>query len=204
VDDHQIVMEGIRNLLRKADDIWIVGEFQEGEEALDFLHQQPVDLLITDLQMPGMSGLELCQKVKVAFPQTKVLVLSMHHDSETVQQVLDVHAEGYLLKNISRQELKAAIYKVVDGGTFYSREVLQTVLQQSLSPTPSPTLQLTGREVEILQLIAEEYTTNEIAEKLFISPRTVETHRKNLLNKTEAKSVVGLIRYGLKNRLIHL
>ncbi len=206
VDDHQIVMDGIRNLLRKSDDIWIVGEFVDGHDALEFLEENEVDLLITDLQMPGISGLELCQKVKAAYPTLKVLVLSMHYDPETVQQIFAVAAEGYLLKNTSRRELKDAIYRVIEGGTYYSREVLHSVMGEAIRPqeAENPAIDLTPREKEILQLIAEEHTTTEIAEKLFISPRTVETHRENLLHKTEAKSVVGLIRYGLKHRLIRM
>ncbi|MEM6346582.1 MAG: response regulator transcription factor [Bacteroidota bacterium] len=206
VDDHQIIMDGIRNMLRKTDDIWIVGEFMDGREALDFLAHNEVDLLITDLQMPKMSGIDLCKKVKASFPALKVLVLSMHHDPESVQQVFDVQAEGFLLKNTSRRELQEAIYRVIEGGTYYSREVLQTMLQKVMpaANTLVSHVELTTREREVLQLIAEEYTTAEIAKKLFISPRTVETYRKHLLQKTEARSVVGLIRFAIKHQLIQV
>ena len=153
VDDHQIVMDGIRNLLRKVDDIWIVGEFLDGHAALAFLEENEVHLLITDLQMPNMSGVELVQKAKANFPGLKVLVLSMHHDFEMVKGSLDMQAEGYLLKNTSRQELKDAIYRVIQGGTYYSREVLQELLKDSLPQHESSNMlpNLTPRESEILQ-----------------------------------------------------
>ncbi|MCI4671373.1 MAG: response regulator transcription factor [Bacteroidia bacterium] len=204
VDDHQIVIDGIKNLLRKSEEFWVVGEFQNGYDALEFLQENRVDLMITDLQMPSMSGIELCQKVKEQFQEVKILVLSMHHDPDVVRKIFASHAEGYILKNTDRKELKDAIYQLVNGGTYYSREVLQSMLGEVISKEKESQVKLSPREIEILQLIAEEHTTPEIAEKLFISPRTVETHRKHLMQKSGSKSVVGLIMFGLKTRIITL
>ncbi|MEO0896708.1 MAG: response regulator transcription factor [Bacteroidota bacterium] len=205
-DDHQMIIDGIRNLLRKEDKFWVVGEAKDGLQAQAFLKGQEVDLLITDIQMPNMDGMELTTWVKEKLPSVKVLVLSMYQEQEVIRRIFQANAEGYLLKNTSRQQLKEAIEKVVEGGTYYSREVLHNLMGEFLPKGKSdlPAIDLTEREREVLHLIAAEHTSSEIAEQLFISPRTVDTHRKHLLQKTSSRSVVGLIKYGLKAGLLHI
>ena len=203
-DDHQMFIDGVKSLLSKEKKLNFVYEAANGEDALSFIKKNEIDLLITDISMPGMSGTELTKKIKQEFPQIKVLVLSMFNDPAIVNEILQSEAEGYILKNTGKQELLSAISKIMDDGTYYSNEVMNLMLNQkrrSATQVQSKDL-LTERETEILKLVCEEYTTAGIAEKLFISPRTVDTHRKNILEKTQSKTIVGLIKYAFENNII--
>jgi DNA-binding NarL/FixJ family response regulator len=203
-DDHQMFIDGVRSLLSKEKHLNFVHEALNGEDAFTFIRKNKVDLLITDISMPGMSGTELTRKIKLEMPEVKVLVLTMFADPAIINDILQSEAEGYILKNTGKQELVSAISKIMDEGTFYSNEVMNLLLQQRRK-TVSAALsreQLTERETEILKLVCEEYTTAGIAEKLFISPRTVDTHRKNILEKTQSRTIVGLIKYAFENNII--
>ncbi|MFK7924831.1 MAG: response regulator [Bacteroidia bacterium] len=204
VDDHQIVIDGIKALLRKSTQIEIVAEALNGQEALAILETQAIELMISDIQMPIMDGLELCKAAKEKFPATKILVLSMNREPQMVNDIFMAGAEGFVLKNTGKKELISAIEQICQGGTFYSREILQILMQRHRAPANNGPVKasLSPREHEILLLIAEEHATPAIAELLHISPRTVETHRKHLLEKTASKSVVGLIRYAFEHHLI--
>lgn len=204
VDDHQIVIDGIKALLRKAKHIEIVGEALNGQEALTVLESMPIDLMISDIQMPVMDGLELCKLAKEQLPDTKILVLSMNREPQMVNDIFMAGAEGFVLKNTGKKELLSAIEQICQGGTFYSREILQILMQrhQPSGKGKDKRAALSPREHEILLLIADEHATPAIAKLLHISPRTVETHRKHLLEKTASKSVVGLIRYAFQHQLI--
>ncbi len=207
-DDHQMILDGIRSLLRKETDIEIVAEATNGKIALEILEQQtknntPIDILMTDISMPQMDGIELTRLAKLRFPDLKVLVLTMHDEKAFIEQMLAVEAEGYILKNIGRKELIKAIKKVADGSSHYSPEVLEVIMQKKKEQNKENTQNtLTKRETEIVQLICKEYSSAEIAETLFISTRTVETHRKNILQKINVKNVVGLIKFAFKNQLV--
>jgi len=202
VDDHPLVLEGVKTLLRSEADIHIVGQANNGLEALVQLAANPaVQVAVIDMNMPQMSGVELTRALRVQCPHIRVLVLSMDDDYALIREVLDAGGMGYLLKNTTREELSAAIRAIAAGRTFFSQEVGDTLLQHSVAPMTAP-VNLTAREHEILRLIAREYSNNLIAEMLFISERTVETHRKNILVKTNSKSVVGLIQYALRHKLL--
>ena len=203
-DDHQMFIDGVKSLLSKEQKLIFVHEASNGEDALSFIRKNEIDLLITDISMPGMSGTQLTKNIKQEFPQIKVLVLSMFNDPAIVNEILQSEAEGYILKNTGKQELLNAISKIMDNGTYYSNEVMNLMLSQNRKIRNKETNkeQLTERETEILKLVCEEYTTAGIAEKLFISPRTVETHRKNILEKTQSKTIVGLIKYAFENNMI--
>jgi DNA-binding NarL/FixJ family response regulator len=203
-DDHQMFIDGVKSLLSKEKKLNFVHEAANAEGALSFIIKNEIDLLITDISMPGMSGTELTKKIKHEFPQIKVLVLSMFNDSAIVNDILQSEAEGYILKNTGKQELLAAISKIMDNGTYYSNEVMNIMLKQNRKKLIETNTKehLTERETEILKLVCEEYTTAGIAEKLFISPRTVDTHRKNILEKTQSKTIVGLIKYAFENNII--
>jgi DNA-binding NarL/FixJ family response regulator len=204
-DDHQMFIDGVRSLLRKEKKFVFVHESLNGEDAFDYISNNKVDLLITDISMPRLSGTELTKKVKHEFPDVKVLVLTMFNDSAIISEILQVEAEGYILKNTGKNELMNAITKIMDNGTFYSNEVLNTMFSQTIKKSRQlipEKEKLTTRELEILKLICEEYTTADIAEKLFISPRTVDTHRKNILEKSGSKTIVGLIKYAFENNII--
>lgn len=203
-DDHQMFIDGVKSLLSKEKKLNFVHEALNAEDALSYIKKNHTDLLITDISMPGMSGTELTKKIKQEFPQIKVLVLTMFNDSAIVNEILQSEAEGYILKNTGKQELLSAINKIMDNGTFYSNEVINLMLNHNRRKTIDiiDKKELTGRELEILKLVCEELTTADIAEKLFISPRTVDTHRKNILEKTQSKTIVGLIKFAFGNNII--
>ena len=206
VDDHEIFLDGLESLLSSSDQIHIIATALNGKLALEEIGLNLPDVLITDLSMPEMDGIKLVKEVKEKYPEIKILVLSMHDDRETIMQIMMVEAEGYLLKNTGKKELLRAIDRLMDGGTFYSSRVMEIMLerfQQEAKKQEAQTI-LTDRELEVLQLIAEEKSSREIAENLFISIRTVDTHRKNLLRKTEVHTVIGLLKFGVRNGLISL
>ncbi|UXX79600.1 response regulator transcription factor [Reichenbachiella carrageenanivorans] len=204
VDDHQMFIDGIQSLLIGQDKYKISHEANDGQTALDLLKTTEVDILISDLSMPGMSGAELVNTVKQKYPCIKVLVLSMHNNRETVGEILMSEAEGYILKNTGKKELLNALDRITEGSTFYSKEVMSIMKDkvQKQKKIEKETQCLTERELEILQLIVQELSSEEIADQLFISRRTVDTHRKNILKKTQAKTIVGLIKFAFRNELV--
>jgi DNA-binding NarL/FixJ family response regulator len=204
-DDHQMFIDGVTSLLRKESHLKFVFEALNGEDALNYISHNPVDLLITDISMPGMSGVDLTKKVKQQCPEVKILVLTMFNDPAIINEILQSEAEGYILKNTGKQELLSAITRIMDNGTFYSNEVvnLMTSYKRKTKNNGEEKETLTVRELEILKLVCEELTTAQIADKLFISPRTVDTHRKNILEKTKVKTIIGLIKYAYENNLIN-
>ena len=207
VDDHQLVIEGVKTLLKTDPTVRVVAQANSGAEALRRLRERDdIHLAIVDLNMPQMSGVELTRHIRTEFPNVRVMALSMFHDHASVLEVLEAGGVGYLLKNTTKAELSAAIVAVMAGRTHFGAEVGQTLLQHLDLPgqrgaSPHP-VELTTREKEILRLVAEEKSNQAIAEALFISERTVETHRKNILTKTNCKSVVGLIQYAIKHKLL--
>jgi DNA-binding NarL/FixJ family response regulator len=201
-DDHRMFIDGIQALLRKEKRYVFVRTALNGQEAFDFIAENEADLLITDISMPGMSGTELAKKVKQQCPQVKVLVVTMYNDPAIVNEILMSEAEGYILKNTGKEELVNAISRIIDNGTYYSREIMEVMMRSSIKQSKSTTPVLTARETEIVKLISQELTTADIAERLFISPRTVDTHRKNILEKTNSKTIVGLMKFAFSNNLI--
>ncbi|MBT2557887.1 response regulator transcription factor [Hymenobacter sp. ISL-91] len=206
VDDHPMIMEGIRQMLLPEADLQVVAQANGGVQALELLKIHPhVRVVLLDLSMPGMSGIELARAIRAGWPDVRVLALSMFHDHTTVAEVLEAGGAGYVLKTATRTELSTAIRQVAAGGTYFSQDVADTLLQSQqiaagLEAVRPPAI--TPREREILQLVAREHSNLEIAEALFISERTVETHRRNLLAKTNSKSVVGLIQYAIRHNLL--
>lgn len=203
VDDHQIVIDGLQALLKGHPQFEFVLASTAPTTVMDQLQKTPVDILLTDVMMPGMSGLELSRLVRNHFPHIKILALSMTGEAELVNQMLeDSDIAGYVLKNIGRQELEEALTKISNGGIYFSEEVLQAMEKDSNRKKQYEEAHLTGREIEIIRLIEKEYNNKQIAEALFISERTVETHRKNIFRKTGTNSVIGLIKYAYEHRLI--
>ncbi|MEZ5007257.1 MAG: response regulator transcription factor [Chitinophagales bacterium] len=205
-DDHQVVQDGIKLLLRKVANFEIVAAVNNGEEAFEYLQNNTIDVLLTDISMPKMDGLTLTKKVKADFPEIKVIILSMHNETSIVQDAISAEADGYVLKNTGRKELEEAILKVANGGIYYSAEIVKIIMKgiKLDKKIESNTKTLSDREIEVLQLVCDELTTNEIAEKLFLSPLTIDTHRKNILKKTGTKSIVGLIKFAIANQLVDL
>lgn len=201
VDDHQMFIDGVKSLLRKDKQFEFIAEANTAEDALRIMQETQPEILITDISMPGMSGNELIENVKSKNPDIKILVLSMHNEAEVISEIMMQEAEGYILKNTGRQELSSALRKIADGGTFYSDEVLLSLMRRvkKEAKRDKEVVQLSERELEIVKLIVQEMSNEEIAEKLFISKRTVETHRKNINQKTNMKTVVGLIKFAIRN-----
>jgi two-component system, NarL family, nitrate/nitrite response regulator NarL len=200
VDDHAILLDGVRNLLEREEGLTVVGTTESGEKALEFLKSHEVDLIISDFHMPGMDGLSLINTVRRVKPNIKTIVLSMHDETHLVKEILRSGVNGYVLKKDTHKELLNAIDDVKKGRVYLSQDI-NKILISSLNAADEGRL-LTDREREILKLIAKEYSNKEIAEELFISERTVETHRKNIFKKTSTNSLVGLIKFAYANNLI--
>lgn len=200
VDDHVILMDGIKSLLEGVEEFEVVAAKSSAEEALEYLKHHEIDILVSDYNLPGMDGLDLVKAVKRILPKTKIIVLSQHDEVHLVKEILKEGVQGYILKKDTHKELVSAIYQISEGKMYMSSEINQ-LLVESLN-FPEEHKLLTDREREILKLIAQEYTNKMIAEALFISERTVETHRKNIFRKTKTNSLVGLIKFGYANNLI--
>jgi two-component system, NarL family, nitrate/nitrite response regulator NarL len=203
VDDHQIVLDGLLSLLKGHDRFRFAFATTNPAEVMDKLEKTQVDILLTDVMMPVLPGNELAKKVKKRFPQIKILALSMSGQGEMVNEMInDADIAGYALKNIGKQELVNALEKIAAGGIYFSEEVINEMARSSLRKKENEEAHLTERETEIIRLIEKEYNNKQIAEALFISERTVETHRKNIFRKTNTGSVLGLIKYAYEHKLI--
>lgn len=202
VDDHQMFIDGIRSLLAKEKHIRVEATMNNALEVMPFLEKNSIDLVISDISMPHLSGTELVKLIKDKFPEIKTLVLSMHNDPETIREILQAESEGYILKNTGKKELIEAIKKIMGGSTYYSDEVMRSALMRMKKESAPPDQEaLTPREIEIIQCIADDLSSAQIAERLSISIRTVDTHRKNILGKLGCRSVVGLIKYAFTHNL---
>ena len=205
VDDHQIVIDGLKALLEGVKGIMVLGEANSGEELLKTLTFLSPNLIILDVNMPGMDGVETCRKVRQQFPEIQVMALTMHNDRGVIQAMTQAGAKGYVLKNTSREELVEAIRKVNQG----KRYIIEEATERLLEPEPSTVVSeevipavLTSREREILSLIAEGYSNTEIGDQLNISHRTVDTHRTNLMKKIGVRNIAGLIRYAFRHGIV--
>jgi two-component system, NarL family, nitrate/nitrite response regulator NarL len=203
VDDHQIVIDGLKSLLEGHPNFIVKIESNHPEEMENLLSNIKVDILLTDIMMPVMNGAELAKMVKTNFPDIKILALSMSGQGDLVNQMIDdSDISGYVLKNIGKQELINALEKIATGGVYFSDEVLEEMIKASERKKTNDEVQLTVREIEIIRLIEKENNNKQIADTLFISERTVETHRKNIFRKTKTSGLIGLIKYAYENKLI--
>jgi DNA-binding NarL/FixJ family response regulator len=203
VDDHQIVIDGLMSLLKGHDQFRFAFATTDPSEVLKKMNETPVDILLTDVMMPGLPGNVLARQVKEEHPGVKILALSMSGQGDIVNEMInDADISGYVLKNIGKQELIRALEKIATGGIYFSEEVIAELQRTSQRKKENEDAHLTGREIEIIRLIEKEYNNKQIAEALFISERTVETHRKNIFRKTHTNSVIGLVKYAYEHRLI--
>lgn len=209
VDDQVLFLKGLRLLINTFSDIEILFEANNGEELLQSLRQQQPDVILCDLRMPVMDGLEATEHVRAQYPEVKIILLTMYDDERLINQVMKKGAHGYLLKNEEPQALKKAIQTVVEKG-FYFNDYVSKALLNGLQKNQAHTrpwedslhIQLSKRELEVLHLICQEHTSAEIAAKLFISTRTVENHRKSLLAKTDVKNTAGLVIFAIRNNIV--
>lgn len=207
VDDHKVVRDGLKYHFEDHEQYHIAHEASHGLEALEILKSNKVDLVISDISMPEMDGISLLKEIRETWPDQKVIALTMLGEVMHIKQMISLGVNGYLLKNSSEAEIIKAIGEVLLGGNFFSSEVTQLLIND-LAGKRKPKQRLTvetplsKREKEVLKLIATEYTNQEIADELFISMRTVDSHKHNLLEKTGAKNVAGLVLYAVEHDLI--
>lgn len=199
VDDHLMVIEGIHSLLQNEKDIEWMGHAINASSCLSFLKQQIPDVILMDINLPDISGIDLCREVKQLRPAVQILGLSTFNQQSFIEKMMNNGASGYVIKNATQQELMEAIHTVVKGKQYLSFDAA-LALRKPDTQTNIPVI--TRREKEVLELIADGMTNNEIAQKLFISPTTVDTHRKNLLTKFEAKNTASLIRISSQMKII--
>ncbi|KYG76143.1 hypothetical protein AWW68_10030 [Roseivirga spongicola] len=204
VDDHPLIVDGLNAYINKSSDFEVVGTASSGKEALTKLKEVSADIVMTDIQMPGISGIELTEQLKKQRSDQKIIVLTMFGDAPYIKKLLQLGVDGYVLKDIDRTELYNALNTVANGGHFYSKEITEVMMNKLRGvdqKLPVGAADLTDREKEILALILAQKSNQEIAEELFISGRTVEAHKRNMLSKTGSKNVAGLVIFALENQI---
>lgn len=203
-DDHTMFLDGIAALLEKEQEIEVVAKAENGIEALRILEKTAVDLVILDLSMPEMDGIDLAKNIKKKYPEIKTLVVSTHSNTQIISRLIRIGINGYLLKNTDAAIFIKAIRCITNGNDYFEEEITQKHLNNciQIEKQTADIIELSNREKEILTLIAQEFTTIEIADQTFISLNTVNTHRRNLLSKLNAKNTAGLVKYAIENGLI--
>jgi DNA-binding NarL/FixJ family response regulator len=204
VDDHTLFRNGLKMLLGTLPDYEVTGEASNGREFLELIEKHTYDLVFLDIEMPEINGIEAAKRAIELKPDLKIITLSMYGDEEYYDQMVDAGAKGFLLKNTNLQEVKTAIDTVMNGGNYFSQELMQNLLRnyKTVREAKESEADLSEREVEILLLICSGLSNQEIGDRLFISKRTVEKHRANIHCKTNCKNTAGLVMYAIKNQLI--
>jgi len=211
VDDHEVVRDGLKNILTSLDNISVTGEAGNGEDAVKMYLSLKPDLVIMDISMPGMNGIEATRIIKEKDPDAKILILTMHDNQEYLNQIIRSGAKGFILKNTDKEELLDAVKTVASGDNFFSKDISKLIIDNYIRTAKETEktdgykeVPLTKREIEILKLIASGYSNQEIANILYISYNTVDTHRKNIMHKLSIKNTAGLVRYAIEKGLISL
>jgi DNA-binding NarL/FixJ family response regulator len=207
-DDHKMFVDGLESILQGEEDIKVVARCFNGDDIFKIIKEQPVDVILLDINLPGMNGIEVTKQMSQKHSKVKILALSMHNEESFVTEILRHGALGYILKNTDRKELLTAIRAVYNGQTYFSKDVTQTIMKSLVKKEKqkhSTNLlipKISRREKEVLELIVKEFTTQEIASELFISLKTVESHRSSLLSKLNVRNTAGLVRMALEHKLI--
>jgi DNA-binding NarL/FixJ family response regulator len=204
VDDHTLFRNGLKMLLDTLPGYEVAGEASNGKEFLELISKNDYDIVFLDIEMPEINGIVAAKRAIEIKGNIRIITLSMYGDEEYYDQMIDAGAKGFLLKNTNLQEVKTAIDTVLSGGNYFSQELMQNLLRnyKVTKELKSPESELSEREIEILLLISEGLSNQEIGDKLFISKRTVEKHRANIMEKSKCKNTAGLIMYAIKNQLI--
>jgi DNA-binding NarL/FixJ family response regulator len=207
-DDHQIVLDSLSLLISTIADVEVVATLNDSRHVLTFLENNEIDVLLTDLTMPYLSGIDLTLQIRAHFPHLKILMLTVSEEADDIRRAFQAGISGYVMKKANRAELERALTTVAKGEKYFS----EAVMKELLSPAPTTRTQddevprelvpVTLRELEIIKLIAQELSTSEIANQLFISVGTVETHRHNILRKLGVKNSIGIIKYAIRHKLI--
>lgn len=208
VDDHQLIIDGLRGFIETNPNYIVVGEANNGNEAIRLAEVLKPDVILMDIEMPEISGIQACQEIKRLHPHMKVVIVSMHNEKQLIKKLIEQGADGYLLKNSSKDDVMTAIEKVLNNHSYFSEEVTLSLLdknnkEQTNSNTFSKLGDLTEREIEILKLLSQGMTNKEVGDALNISHRTVDTHRTNLMKKLDVTNVAGLIRFAFQNGIIN-
>lgn len=202
-DDHQLVRKGFRALLEELDFVEVTGEAANGQEVIGLLRRGvKADIVLLDYEMPLLNGLDTLEQIKRDFFGVKVILLTMLNQRELVQSAVEKGVNGFLFKNASLDELSEAIRRVARGESYFASEVTLTLLKPTHNPDQGLLRQLTEREIEVLRLVAQGYSSTEIGARLFISPRTADTHRNNLIQKLGVNGIAGLVQFAIKNKLV--
>ncbi len=201
IDDHPMVLEGLKALLQHHQDFTIVGSFNSHVPFLEFIQNNHFDVILMDINLPEIQGPELCQKVLAQYPKAKILAITNHQEAEFIEQMMNAGAKGYLLKNVSAEELNLSIQSVQNGKMYLSSDIQQIIFNDNKTDHTN-IIQLTRREKEVLKFIADGLTTQQMADTLFISPLTVESHRRNLMQKFQVNNSPALIRIAFEKKLI--
>ena len=203
-DDHSLILKGIETLFKSSKDIAIVGTYSNAEKTVENLASTNPDVLLLDLNLPDGNGIYLCKSILKELPKLNIIALTNFDETAFVKNIIKNGAKGYLLKNTDKNELELAIKKVYNGEQYLQKSIQKKLLNESIGKTTRNNFipKLTRREQEILNLISEEFTTNEIAEKLFVSAKTVETHRSHLIQKLEVRNTAGLVRIAIEKGLL--
>ena len=207
VDDHKMFRDGIRALLEKEKNMEVVADAKDATELISILKNITPDIILMDIDMGETNGIDATVEVKKNYPEINILTLSMHGEHNYILKMLEAGATGYILKNAGKEEMLTAIISVASGDSYFSREVSSRLIEYLNKPqvnikNTNKDIPLTNREIEILKLIAQEYSNAEIAEELFISIRTVDTHRRNLIEKLGVKNTAGLVRFAIRKGLV--
>lgn len=201
-DDHTILRDGIVSLLQGEAAFTVAGTAANGYEVMDLISKNDYDVCLLDINMPGLDGMETAKLIKEKKPGIKIIMLTTYNDREIISELVHIGVSGYLLKNSDKQELVEAVHKVMKGRHYFSEEVESIILQGLTDKKSSNVISLTERELEVMHLLAREYTNDKIATELHISYRTVETHRKNIMQKTKAHNLAGLLKYAYGKGLL--
>ncbi|GAB4013656.1 response regulator transcription factor [Spirosoma sp. KCTC 42546] len=207
-DDHEIILDSLSLLLSRIEGVEVIGTLNDSRQVVNFLHENEVDILLTDMDMPLLNGINLTLQVRQQFPQIKVLMLTVSEDADKIREAFRAGISGYVMKRAGKAELEKAIKTLARGEKYFSESVMTQLMAlpvDTIRPSdeaPAPITPLTDREIEIIKLVAQELSTNAIADKLFISPGTVETHRHNILRKLGVKNSIGIIKYAVKHGLL--
>lgn len=211
VDDHQIVIDGIKDMLSDHEEIEVVGQAHDGASFIKSLEEKQPDVVLLDLSMPGMDGMDVAKYVKKHYPQVAVLVISMHKSGTYAEELMKTGVEGYILKNTDKSSLVNTILKVADGSTVYDTELIaEIVANRRKDHFSDPEAKrkeiddygLSDREVQVIRLMCKDFSTSEMADELALSEHTIKTHRKNLLKKIGARSVAGAVRFAFEHGLV--
>ena len=204
-DDHAMFLDGLTSILAEEASINIILTAKTGTQVIKYLRintDEKIDLVITDINMPEMDGVELNTAIKSEFPQIKTLVVSMLEDDKKIKTLTEANVNGYISKNAEKTELLKAIKSILEGENYFSPRIKQVLMEAMFSAKSNPEISLSKRETEVLKLIAQEFTTQEIADQLFLSKHTIESYRKNLISKLGVRNLAGLTRYAVEKGML--